>query len=184
MAHKRLTGEAAPAMSTLFDGTMIELGWDGRRDPATSENIQLPSADFAIYLINAVKFHIGQLFHLFDEATFMPEFSHFYENVANQQTPPPLWYVHFLTLLAFGKVFVARTVDGRRLPGAEFFERARMLMPDIIFLNNQPVEAVEVLCCQALYLQSLDFRTAAHNVVGHFSPLIDSYSLPYRLAKP
>lgn len=145
---------------------MVELGWDGQREPPSSENLQLPSADFAIYLINAVKFHIGQLFHLFDETTFMPHFSHFYESPANQRAPQPLWYVHFLTLLAFGKIFVARTADGRRPPGAEFFERARILMPDILYLNNQPVEAVEVLCCQALYLQSLDFRVVAHNVVS------------------
>lgn len=167
MAQEKLLDQPAPAQNTLFDGTMYDLGWDGQRDAAPPENLVLPSVDFAIYLINAVKFHCGQLFHIFDEATFMPQFTDFHGASPGLPRSRGLWFVHFLLILAFGKAFVARRKsDSRRPPGGEYFVHAMKLMPDITFLYKQPVQAVEVLCCQALYLHCLDFRSAAHNVVS------------------
>ncbi|KAL6241345.1 hypothetical protein RBB50_011818 [Rhinocladiella similis] len=166
MAYDKLAGQPAPTQSTWFDGTMYDLGWDGQRDHPISDEPLLPSSDYAIYLINAVKFHCGQMFHLFDEASFMLKFTDFHQTTPNADKPVGLWYVHFLILLAFGKVFVSRQNDGRRPRGAEYFVHAMKLMPDITFLYTQPVQAVEVLCCQALYLQCLDFRSAAYSVIG------------------
>lgn len=167
MAYDKLAGQPAPTQSTSFDGTMYDLGWNGRRDDAIADNPgpPLPSADYAIYLINAVKFHCGQIFHLFDEKTFMRKFAEFYENTTGVGEPAGLSYVHLLILLAFGKAFVTRQNNGRRPRGAEYFVQAMKLMPDITFLHTQPVEAIEVLCCEALYLQCLDFRSAAYSVV-------------------
>ncbi|KAK5081033.1 hypothetical protein LTR05_008350 [Lithohypha guttulata] len=165
MAHVRLTGQPAPPLSTLFDGTMYNLGWDGQRDASVADNILLPSIDYAIYLINAVKFHCGQMFHLFDDVSFMRQFHNFYA-ATDDDSARGLWYVHFLILLAFGKVFVARKNEGRRPLGADFFVQAMKLMPDITFLHTQPVHAIEVLCCKALYLHCLDFRTSAYTVIG------------------
>lgn len=124
----------------------------------------MPSADYAIYLINAVKFHCGQMFHLFDEPTFMRQFHDFHETPSSK--PYGLWFVHFLLILAFGKAFTARRNNSRRPPGCELYVQAMKLLPDIAFLMGEPLEAVEVLCCKALYLQCLDFRCAAYNVVG------------------
>ncbi|EON62593.1 hypothetical protein W97_01817 [Coniosporium apollinis CBS 100218] len=166
MAHEQLTDQPAPAQSTIFDGTMYDLGWDGQRDVAAPDNLVLPSVDYAIYLINAVKFHCGQMFHMFDEATFMPQFTDFHGANPDLTKSRGLWFVHFLIILAFGKVFVARRNDGRTPLGGEYFVHAMKLMPDITFLYTQPVQAVEVLCCKALYLHCLDFRSAAHNVIG------------------
>lgn len=166
MAHERLTGQPVPVQNTMFDGTLYDLGWNGQRDILTPDTTLLPSADYAIYLINAVKFHCGQMFHIFDEASFMRRFHEFHAAPADASRPKDLWYVHFLLILAFGKVFVARRNDARRPPGTDLFVHAMKLKPDITFLHTQPVQAVEILCCEALYLQCLDFRSAAYNVIG------------------
>ncbi|KEF52456.1 uncharacterized protein A1O9_11697 [Exophiala aquamarina CBS 119918] len=166
MAYDRLTGQPAPKQSTSFDGTMYDLGWDGLKDDSISEEPLLPSMDHALYLINAVKFYSGQMFHLFDERTFMLKFTEFSEETGNVPKSAGLWYVHYLILLAFGKVFVSRQNDDRRPRGAEYFVHAMKIMPEVTFLLTQPVQAVEVLCCKALYLQCLDFRSAAYTVIG------------------
>jgi len=166
MAHERLTGQPVPVQNTMFDGTMYDLGWNGQRDIVASDTAPLPSADYAIYLINAVKFHCGQIFHLFDEMSFMRRFHEFHATTTDSSRPKDLWYVHFLIILAFGKVFAARRNNARRPPGAELFVQAMKLKPDITYLHTQPLQAVEILCCEALYLQCLDFRSAAYNVVG------------------
>lgn len=166
MAYSRLLGQPAPLEFTLSpEGTQYELGWDGQRDIVVAETMLLPSIDYALYLINAVKFHCAQIFHLWDETHFM---RHFYDFYGPSTSAPNrgLWYVHFLIILAFGKIFVARKNEGRRPLGAEYFVQAMKLMPDITFLHTQPVEAIEVLCCKALYLQCLDYRCAAYSVIG------------------
>lgn len=166
MAYSRLLGQPAPLEFTLSpEGIQYDLGWDGQRDVAVAATLLLPSIDYALYLINAVKFHCAQIFHLWDETHFMRQFYEFY----GPSTNPPyrgLWYVHFLIILAFGKIFVARKNENRRPLGAEYFVQAMKLMPDITFLHTQPVEAIEVLCCKALYLQCLDYRCAAYAVIG------------------
>jgi len=67
--------------------------------------------------------------------------------------------------LAFGKAFIVRTNEGRSPPGAELFTRAMKLLPDVTFLHRDPIQSIEVLICAALYLQCLDSRSAAFNVV-------------------
>lgn len=164
IVHERLTGQPPPADRTSFDGTLYDLGWDGQGNPAAPEADLMPSADYAMYLINAVKFHCGQMFHLFHEQTFMQGFNDFHENPDSR--PQGLWFVHFLLILAFGKAFTARRTNSRRPPGCDLYVQAMKLMPDITFLMNEPLQAVEILCCKALYLQCLDFRCAAYNVVS------------------
>lgn len=170
MAHERFTGQPLPTHSTPFDGTMYDLGWNGLRQGIVPDTTLLPSSDHALYLISAVKFHCGQHFHLFDEASFMQQFSEFQEGPMDASSTQSLWYLHFLLILAFGKAFVARNNHGRKPPGADFFVQAMRLMPDITYLCTQPVEAVEIFCCAALYLQCLDFRSPAYNHVCHLGP--------------
>lgn len=173
MAHERLTGQPAQLQSLLFDADQYDLGWDGHRDLLVEDTVFLPSPDHAIYLINTVKFHCGQLFHLFDEETFMRQFSDFHRSSVDPPKRKDLWYIHYLLILAFGKVFVARRTEGRKPPGADWFVQAMKLLPDVTFLHSQPIEAIEVLCCKALYLQCLDFRGAAFNTVRRHRSLTD-----------
>ncbi|KIW77665.1 hypothetical protein Z517_07497 [Fonsecaea pedrosoi CBS 271.37] len=167
MTHERVMRAPLPPDNLLFEGKSYDLGWDGKRNTSPespSEAPALPSADFAMYLINAVKFHCGQLFHLFEEDKFMQQFSQFHENP--DQVPSSLWFIHYLLILAFGKAFVVQSNKGRKPPGAELFVYAMKLIPDLAFYSADPIEAIQVLCCAALYLQCLDFRGAAYRIIG------------------
>ncbi|KIV87188.1 hypothetical protein, variant 1 [Exophiala sideris] len=169
MAHERVMQAPLPPENLLFEGKSYDLGWDGNRHlsrEAEFEGPALPSADFAIYLINAVKFHCGQLFHLFEEENFMQQFSLFQASPEQASQRPNLWYIHYLLILAFGKAFVGQGSRGRRPPGAELFVHAMRLLPDFAFYNAEPIESIQVLCCTALYLQCLDFRGAAYRIIG------------------
>jgi hypothetical protein len=170
MAHEKVMRTPLPPENLLFEGKSYDLGWDGARtfSPAPQpEAPALPSVDFATYLISAVKFHCGQLFHLFEEEKFMQQLSAFRDNPSTQaHQKPSLWYIHYLLILAFGKAFVAQSSKGRRPPGAEFFVHAMTLMPEFAFYSADPIEAIQVLCCAALYLHCLDFRAAAYRMVN------------------
>lgn len=158
----------------LFDGSAYDLGWNSRdgllgpNSGSDSNNdnppLALPSLDYSEYLINAVKFHCGQIFHLFDDTDFHQRLQQFYaepdRNVAREKAG--LWYIHFLLILAFGKIFVMKKPVGRRPCGAEFFLKAMQILPPAHALCHDPVVATEMLCCIALYLQSVDHRNAAH----------------------
>lgn len=109
----------------------------------------------ALFLINAVKFQCGQLFHLFDERTFMDQFQKFHETDGDLNKCSILWYIHYLLILAFGKAFIVRAEKERRPPGTEYFVQAMKLLPDITYLYSDPVQSIEIFCCTALYLQCL-----------------------------
>ncbi|GFF98802.1 uncharacterized transcriptional regulatory protein C3C7.04 [Aspergillus udagawae] len=154
MAHEHLYQSPLPTGGLIFDSsTGLEL-------PI------MPSLDFSIYLINAVKFHAGQLYHLFDEATFMNNLYAFYNIPEQHMVTSSLWYIHYLVILAFGKAFVVQRVQGSNPAGCELFTKALQLLPDTTQLCRDAIAASEILCCIALYLQSLDFRCPAYSFIG------------------
>ncbi|KAI0539141.1 fungal-specific transcription factor domain-containing protein [Xylaria digitata] len=138
----------------------------------------LPSLDFALYLTNTVKFHLGQLYHLFHEETFIAGVRNFYERGPYTEPLPEtrLWYAHFLLIMAFGHALLSGYI-GRRPAGSELVSRAIELMPDAFALNQNPVLAAEVLCCLALYLQSIDHKGSAFLYVGQAMRLALSQGL-------
>lgn len=109
MVHEKVHDAPLPTISLLFAGSTYDLGWDGRRQQSADERTALPTSDYALFLINAVKFQCGQLFHLFDERSFMTQFSRFHESEHGSSNCSLLWYIHYLLILAFGKAFVVRT---------------------------------------------------------------------------
>ena len=163
-AHERVYGTPLPAASLLFEGQTYELGWDGRRASAEFDEATLPTPDFALFLINAVKFHCGQLFHLFDEQEFMRNFSNYHDRERRGDCSD-LWHIHYLLILALGKAVVVRVGQDRRPPGANLYVQAMKLLPDPMYLCNDSVPAIEILCCAALYLQCLDIRAGAYSLV-------------------
>ena len=167
-AHERLYGTPLPAASLLFEGQTYELGWDGRRGSVELDEATLPTADFALFLINAVKFHCGQLFHLFDEQDFMRNFSN-YHNQEHRGHCTDLWLVHYLLILALGKAFIVRVGQDRRPPGASLYVQAMKLFPDNTYLCHDPITSIEMLCCAAIYLQCLDMRATAYSLVSSMS---------------
>jgi proline utilization trans-activator len=142
------------------------MSWDGTRSVPESSTPIIPSIDHAIFLINAVKFHGAQFVHLFDEEEFTANLHAFYSNSDARAWKESLWYIHFLLIIAFGKIFVQHKHHAPRPPGADFFVQALQLLPDTSRLCREPVVAVEVLCCISLYLQALDSRNAAHVTIG------------------
>ncbi|KAI1366243.1 hypothetical protein F5Y08DRAFT_301652 [Xylaria arbuscula] len=168
MTHNRLFQCPLPTEDLGFDCMIYDLDWDGSRmtldKPASPI---LPSLDYCIYLINAVKFHCCQIFHLFDEEAFMPALYRFYDGPARQPHPSEeLWYVHFLLILAFGKAFTTKKSQGTRPPGEPYFSKALHLLPNTVMLWTRPIEGTEILCCVALYLQCIDTRSVAYNYIG------------------
>jgi proline utilization trans-activator len=61
MIYEKANGTTLPAAGLLFEGSTYDLGWDGQRTTVALESTVLPTADFALFLINAVKFHCGRL---------------------------------------------------------------------------------------------------------------------------
>jgi hypothetical protein len=99
----------------------------------------------------------------------MRHFANFHGEYGGQANVPVLWYVHYLVLLAFGKSFVVRKCYGRRPAGADFFIQAMKLLPDVTYLYTDPLHSIEILCCVALYLQCLDYRSSAYVRVCYVS---------------
>ncbi|KAH8736362.1 fungal-specific transcription factor domain-containing protein [Ilyonectria robusta] len=144
-----------------------DLDWGNQPFDSAAKFHNLPSIDHATYLIESLKFHVGQIFHLFDEANFIHQVREFYVNPAKYAGENRIWYVQFLAVLALAKAVGTNPAKGSRtLPRSEFFTRAMSLMPDSSYLFNDALTAIEALCIIALYLQSADMRNSAYIYTG------------------
>lgn len=173
MVYERVFRNRLPDMGRNVEGlgNAYDLQWDGAPTCADPLSATVPTIDHAIYLINAVKFHCAQLFHVFDEDTFMPALYAFYENPSDRNATDKVWLVHFMVILAFGKGFTVNK-NGKDPPGVEYFIQALQMLPNMIMLWRYPVHSVEVLTCISLYLCCLDYRIVAHNFVRRTCHLI------------
>lgn len=154
-----------PLAPTRLDGTAYALDWPRHDTPALAFR-DMPTVDYAIYLVNTVKFHLGQLYHIFDEDTFEPRLRTYYAAHPNGHDEISLiCRVQLLVVLAFGKAFLARKGDTAKPPGASYFERALALLPAVHELYTDPITSVEVYCAIALYEQSIEHRNSAYTHV-------------------
>lgn len=127
----------------------------------------LPSIDHALYLFSTVKFHLGQHYRFFEEATFLRHVHEFYYgNGQEKAITCRLWFAQFLLVLAFGNAFLSRSRNPQEPPGAKFFVRAMSLIPDLTSLWKDSLLAIEVLAQAGLYLYSIDHRESAHVYVS------------------
>ncbi|KAL2814983.1 hypothetical protein BJX63DRAFT_391053 [Aspergillus granulosus] len=166
LTHQALYKRPFPSATLHIDSMTYNLQWNGQRNPMIPDIRGLPSLDHAIFLINATKFHTGQVFHLFHEPTFVAQLYAFYENPEQSIHTAGLWFIHFLAIIALGKAFIGIKGTGNAPPGGEFFMRAFMMLPDYSFLWRDPCTAAELLCSLGLYLQSIDWRVSAHNMIS------------------
>ncbi|KAL4772344.1 fungal-specific transcription factor domain-containing protein [Aspergillus nidulans var. acristatus] len=166
LTHQALYKCPFPSAAHHVDTMTYSLPWNGLRSAIIADIRGLPSLDHALFLINATKFRTGRMFHLFDEDRFMSQLHQFYEASDQNLYTENVWFIHFLAIMALGKAFIGEKSCGTTPPGAEFFTRAFMMLPDYSFLWKDPCAAAEVLCSMALYLQSIDWRTSAHNLIG------------------
>lgn len=125
---------------------------------------QLPSLDLGLYLVNTVKFRLGQLYHVFDEQTFMPKLYDFYSHGGPSQEPPledRLWFVQYLIIMGIGHALLYEFIE-EKPSGFVLIARALELLPDILYLYKDPLLSIEILCGLALYLQCIDHRNSAY----------------------
>ncbi|KAF4442345.1 hypothetical protein F53441_11773 [Fusarium austroafricanum] len=167
LTHEYIHQSPISVDNLLFDGLAYDLGWDGSRVTPALDPPVMPSLDHAVFLINTVKFHCGQLFHLFDEETFMAYLHEFYADPSSHISAADLRYIHLLLVLAFGKAFAENNnYQAKRPPGADYFVTALRLLPSIHILVYEPLISTEILCCIALYFESLDYRHSSHGFIG------------------
>ncbi|KAL4738952.1 hypothetical protein BDV11DRAFT_205570 [Aspergillus similis] len=160
LAHQHVHNEALPTETLIFEGPAYDLSWDGSRTVPMLENPVIPSLDHATYLINAVKFRCGQLYHLLDEDNFTRSLHDFYAD--GGQT---------------GK----DSLHKRRPSGIDYFVKALQILPEQHRLCSSPMTSTEILCCVALFYQSLDCRSPAHNYVGQAMRMAMSYGMHTRM---
>lgn len=166
LTHEALYSCPFPSKAHHVDSMIYDLEWDGLRSQAIPDIRGLPERDYALFLINATKFHTGQIFHLFDDSNFMEQFNLFYESPAEKIGAMGLWLPHFLAIIALGKAFAGAQTQGSLPPGSEYFRAAFMMLPDHCFLWRDPCISAQMLCAFALYLQAIDWRISAHNMVS------------------
>ncbi|CAG8060872.1 unnamed protein product [Penicillium salamii] len=155
--------ESAP---TLVEKEVYPLRWDHCATKDRPDITGLPSLDYALYLFDTVKFHLGQSYRFFDEEKFLQNVHEFYHgdplSMASEQR---LWFIQYLLVLSFGSAFLCRTKSDDP-PGSYFFVRAMSLMPDHASLWKNSLLAIEVLALAALYLYSIDQRESAYIYLG------------------
>lgn len=145
----------------MFDSKVYILDWSNDSDQPV-----LPNIDYAIHLVNIVKFHCAPMFHLFDEEVFLDGLHAHYKEEQSAGLAQRLWFIHFMLILAFGKALTTKPNKGSQPPGASFFVHAIHLLPNMTVLWDEPVQAAEILCCIALYLHCIEHRGSAYNYVS------------------
>lgn len=166
MAHDRLFDGPLPREHLWFKKEVYDLETAGSCDFNLSVAATImPTEDFAQFLINGVRFRCGKLFHLFDERSFMSEFEKFHRGTRVVNDKLDLWHVHYTLILAIGKALNGEYHKGSRPAGADLFAQSMRVVPHLALARAEPMESIEILCCAALYLQSIDRRQAGYNLV-------------------
>ena len=165
MIRGRLHSRPASDISFSLDGDAYRLTWktSPSRYPRQAELSGIPPLNYATYLYDTVKFHLSQVFLLFDEHTFDVQLQEFYQDATEKVAQNRLWFIQFLLVLAFGTALLNSTVASNTdPPGASFFLRAMSLMPDMLNLWEDPSTSTEIFAMIALYLYSIDMRESAY----------------------
>ena len=149
------------------DGDAYQLHWSRADSDKLPDISGLPPIDYAIYMLNTVKFHLGQLYRLFDDEEFLQNLYEFYDDALGKVQETRLWYIQYLVILAFGEAFLTPVRTAENAPSwSRFFTRAMSLLPDVPALWHDPVPAIEVLTLIALYFHSVDMRDSAYCYVS------------------
>lgn len=157
-----LSPEAAVELPIITDGDAYEIKIFGSQTKDAFDFTELPSREHAIYLMNTANFHIGQLFHLYDEASFLRNLHELYDRGQQKAQTSRLWYIQFLVVISFGETFLlpSRKANPSSVCSGHFI-RAMSLLPDQTEMWNDPILSIEVLALIALYLYSLDMRDSS-----------------------
>jgi proline utilization trans-activator len=170
MLTEKLNLNGSPYNTPAFgDNEAYPIQWEvGSAVKKKPDVTGLPGLEDARYMFNTVKFHIGQIYRLFDDDAFIANMEEFYgDNAAVEKANEcRLWFVQFLVVLSLGKAFLSQSKSRTEPPGAKFFTRAMSLMPDHGSLWKDSLIAIDVLALAGLYLFSIDHRESGHVYVS------------------
>ncbi|KAF9886453.1 hypothetical protein FE257_011485 [Aspergillus nanangensis] len=168
MMTERLNLDAPYDAANFLNRDVYPLRWRPAPPDDPPDISGLPSIDYALYLFNTVKFHLGS-YRILDEESFLADLHDFYQGSAVEKANEcRLWFVQFLLVLAFGHAFLLHSRNTLDPPGSKYFVRAMSLMPDYASLWRDSLLAIEVLALAGLFLYSIDHRESAHVHVNSF----------------
>lgn len=130
----------------------------------------LPNLEEAHHLLDKVLSSLGKLHHLFDPREFCDKLSSAYED--SESTGPDidqgdLWYVHFLMVMALGKLLLGKENPSGGLPGTELYLEAERRLPQPLALRRiKTTLGIEILGMMAFFLQCADLREDAYIYVS------------------
>lgn len=146
------------------DGDAYQVYWGSVNPDQAPDVSDLPSLDHALYLVSTTRFHLGELFHFFDQEEFVANLHELYDDVHAKVHTSRLWYIQFLVVMAFGEAFLTPSTRVRAASESacsQYFTRAMALLPDPSRVWDDPILAIEVLAAVSLYLYSLDMRDSS-----------------------
>lgn len=157
-----------PPAPINLDGAAFRLEWEPRSTIQNSDVKNLPATEYTSYLYSTVQFHLGELWGIVDDTHFMRSFKRFQTSPLETAISHRLWFVEYLFILAFGKAFLNHPGQATHAapPGSEYASRAMSLMPDVAYMQEEGLLAIEVLSLAALYFQSIDMRISAYQLVS------------------
>lgn len=154
-----------------LDGDIYPFAWSRSTFTEAPDSGGLPSVDYALYLFQIVRFHLGRTYKFFDES-FASRIHEFYSSRSVEKAiESRFWFVQFLVVLALGSAFVSRPRSRTDPPGSKYFARAMSAMPNDTSTGKDSFLAIEALALTGLYLYAIDHREAAHvQVTMHDHP--------------
>lgn len=145
-----------------LDGDIYPFAWSRYPPTDTPDSSGLPSVDYAFYLFQIVRFHLGRTYKFFDDS-FASRIHEFYSSRSVERTTESrFWFVQFLVVLSLGNAFVSRPRSRTDPPGSKYFARAMSSLPNDTSTGKDSLLAIEALALTGLYLYAIDHREAAH----------------------
>lgn len=130
------------------------------------KNLDLPSLDYAEYLLSTISYSIGSIYYLFDKTEFLKRFRDFCkkrDTEAFVATDP--WLIQMLIVFGLGQSIASRETGPSGPSGHVYFTHAIEALPNMHHLYEDPILSIEILCASALFLQMMDMRLAAYGYV-------------------
>lgn len=163
LTRQAMPSNPSPEILSSFDDVAYK-SESHRLTPVQDPDIaRLPSKDIALHHLQTVKFRTQPIYYLFDEQDFTVCLQDFYKRPFEYAKSNPIWFAHYLVLMACGKAIDSGGQGDATTPPmvSELFVRALTLLPDMTELCESPVISTELCCSIALYLQSIHHKQAA-----------------------
>lgn len=162
---QRLPEGESPPVPWNLDGATFPMQWETLAPYEQPDTSNLPPMDYALFLYNTAKFYLGTMVYFIDEPSFMRNLHELYENPAAKARTARHWYAKYLLFLAFGKAITSPRDAQLGPAGHHYALRAMKILPQMSTLPADTMDATQALCLAALYLQSVDMRIAAFQLV-------------------